>query len=322
MVVSFCLLGTFSAEGGSLPGIVVAWGWNGSGPTSVSPGLSNVVAVAAGFDFSLALKSNGTVLAWGYNEYGQTNVPAGLSNVVAVTGGGDHGLALRSNGTVVAWGWDVFGQTDVPPGLSNAVAIAAGDWFSLALRSDGTVVAWGYDGDGETNVPAGLTNVVAVAAGGKQSLVITSEPCPLSEPPPAISLALGAGTNLSVVVLSGGPFTCQWSLNGLPIPGATATNLAISNFNLTKAGAYSVVVTNQYGSASAISVLRLTNSPVILVDGVDVGGGTVRRTNTTQVTMRSRHLLHPGRERSELFEHSIFRRVSTRNHRHHPGAGI
>ncbi len=37
-----------------------------------------MVAVAAGRDDSLALKSDGTVKGWGFNDYGQTTVPAGL----------------------------------------------------------------------------------------------------------------------------------------------------------------------------------------------------------------------------------------------------
>jgi alpha-tubulin suppressor-like RCC1 family protein len=45
--------------------------------------LKNVVAIAAGYYHSLALKSDGTVVAWGYNYEGETNVPAGLTNVVA-----------------------------------------------------------------------------------------------------------------------------------------------------------------------------------------------------------------------------------------------
>ena len=35
---------------------------------------------------------------------GQSDVPAGLSNVVAVAAGGQHSLALKADGTVVAWG--------------------------------------------------------------------------------------------------------------------------------------------------------------------------------------------------------------------------
>ena len=104
VVVSLCLLGTFSAEAGSQPGAVVAWGRNDYGETNVPPGLSNVVAIAGGSGFSLALQGSGKVVAWGYNYFGETNVPPGLSNVVAIAGSGDDGLALQSKGVVVAWG--------------------------------------------------------------------------------------------------------------------------------------------------------------------------------------------------------------------------
>ena len=380
MVISFCLLGACLAGAGSEPGAVVAWGWNGwanSGQANTPPGLSNVVAIAAGSSHSLALKSdgkvvawgdntygqtkdpqgmrnevaiaggyghslallsNGTVVGWGWNAYGQTNsltalsnavaiaaglyhnlalrndrtvvawgwnnnsqtnVPLGLTNVVAIAAGGQTSLALRSDGTVVVWGYNIYGQTDAPQGLSNVVAIAEGDAHSLALQSDGTVTAWGGNNYGQTNVPAGLNDVVAVAAGGDQSLALNSDGTAVAwgysydqtGVPPGlgnvISLALGAGTNLSAAVASAGPFVCQWSLDGLPIPGATGSSLVISNFALTKAGTYSVAVTSQYGYATAVSVLRLPNSPVILVDGIDVGGGSVSRTNRSQITMSS-----------------------------------
>ena len=75
--------------------------------------------------------------------YGQTNVPSGLSNVVAIAAGGDHSLALTAEGRVVAWGDNDYGQTNVPSGLSNVVAIAAGEYHSLALTAEGRVVAWG-----------------------------------------------------------------------------------------------------------------------------------------------------------------------------------
>jgi alpha-tubulin suppressor-like RCC1 family protein len=161
--------------------LVVAWGSNSAGQTNVPPGLTNVIAIAAGGLFSdghcLALKADGTVVAWGAGNdyyhnwsYGQANVPSGLSNVVAVAAGSLHSLALRSNGTVVAWGYNSNGQTNVPAGLSNVVAIAAGYAHSLALKSDGTVAAWGYDS--LNNILTGLSNVVAIAADYYHSLAL------------------------------------------------------------------------------------------------------------------------------------------------------
>ena len=99
-----CLLGTFWAQAGTEPGGVVGWGIDSHGQSRMPAGVSNVVAIAAGGLYSLALQSNRTVAAWGYNNYGQTNVPPGLSNVVAIAAGHLHSLALLSNGTVTVWG--------------------------------------------------------------------------------------------------------------------------------------------------------------------------------------------------------------------------
>jgi uncharacterized repeat protein (TIGR02543 family) len=268
-------------------GTVMAWGYNADGEATVPPGLNNVVAISAGYAHNLALQRNGTVVAWGDNYYGETTVPPGLSNVMAIAAGGWHSLAVQSNGTVVAWGDNADGQTAVPSGLTNAVAVAGGGYHSLALQKNGNVVAWGDNTYGEAAVSPGLSNVMAIAAGGQHSLAIIPGPAILSAPPPAISLVAGAATNLSVTVWSGSPFTYQWSFNGQPLPGATRASLVISNFVLTNAGVYSIAVSNPYDYGTALAVLRLTNSPVVLVDGVDVGGGAVQRVDLSQITMSS-----------------------------------
>ena len=150
-------------------GKVVAWGDNSLGQTNVPPTATNVVAVAAGFLHSLALRSDGTVIGWGDNSYGQVNVPAGLTNVTAIAAGDYHGLALKRDGTVLAWGDNSEGQLAVPSDLSNVVSIAAGRVHSLALKQDGTVVAWG------TSVPAGLSDVVAIAADASHSIALKKD---------------------------------------------------------------------------------------------------------------------------------------------------
>jgi hypothetical protein len=142
---------------------VVAWGNNYGGPLDVPAGLSGVVAVAAGSEFSLALKGDGTVVTWGHTSWGDVSVPAGLSGVTAVGVGVYHCLALKGDGTVVSWGYNDYGSCDVPPDLSGVVAVATGmGWHSLALKGDGRVVAWGNNDYGQCDVPAEVTFMVPV----------------------------------------------------------------------------------------------------------------------------------------------------------------
>jgi len=163
---------------------VIAWGghwWNESVYqypylytnyiTDVPSSATNVIAIAAGSEHSLALGNDGSVIAWGMNSDGQINVPASASNVVAVAAGYAHSLALCSNGTVIAWGNNDYAQTNAPQYLMNVIAIAAGYYHNLALRSDRSVIAWGS----QYTVPASVTNVVAIAAGWEHSLALTGD---------------------------------------------------------------------------------------------------------------------------------------------------
>lgn len=63
-----------------------------------------------------------------------------LSNVVAIAAGHEYSLALKRDGTVVVWGNKRFYQ-DVPKELTDVVAIAAGEGFCLAVTTNAAIPA-------------------------------------------------------------------------------------------------------------------------------------------------------------------------------------
>lgn len=170
--------GTVEQWGGS-PG---ASGHPGVAPPAPVPGLSNVVAIAAGVN-NLALRKDGTVWAWGGNgdgELGQGDTSThptpvevrGLTAVTAISVGADHDLAVTAPaGMVWAWGNNRFGELGNDPAttgtrstvpervmngskpLTGATAVAASFESSVAVMSDGTVKAWGGNEGGSLGQP-------------------------------------------------------------------------------------------------------------------------------------------------------------------------
>ena len=180
-------------------------------PSGLAP-LTNVVAVSAGDDHSLAIRADGTVWGWGNDLHGQTGVGfdlydthaarpvPGINDVVAISAGAGYSMALKADGTVWSWGWNTFGQLGdgtlgierhspvQVSGLTDVIAIAASvsGWHSLAIKADGTVWAWGRNergglGDGTTTdrlVPAqviGLSGIRGVAAGTFHSVAVKAD---------------------------------------------------------------------------------------------------------------------------------------------------
>jgi hypothetical protein len=152
-------------------GSVVGWGSLGEAWTNLTTGLTDVIAVDAFYGQGLLLRANGTVLAINNNGEPMPGVLADVTNAIAIAAGG-HALALRADGTVATSSSQP--SQAVPAGLSNVVAISAGVGFSVALTGEGRVVAWGDNDEGQIEVPPNLTDVVAIDAGWNFVLALRS----------------------------------------------------------------------------------------------------------------------------------------------------
>lgn len=172
----------------------VAWGYNtdgqlGNNATSAGSNVpvrvvntgalagKTVLSVAAGYNQSMAVCSDGTAVSWGAGSSGQLGtgaysirelvpVPVDQSGVLAgkriilAAASVFHGMVLCSDGTIASFGRNSYGELGIgtiginefapqPVVMSGAMAgkhvisIATAETFSIALCSDGTVYAWG-----------------------------------------------------------------------------------------------------------------------------------------------------------------------------------
>ena len=145
VTISAVAAGSYHSLALASDGTVYAWGHNvvgelgdGTKTDSTTPvkvsGLTNVIAIAAGYDqgsmgFSLALKSDGTVWGWGCNWdyelahddstgacgaecFDDAATPVqlhGLANITSIAAGYAFGAAVNNSGNVLAWGWNTLG---------------------------------------------------------------------------------------------------------------------------------------------------------------------------------------------------------------------
>lgn len=158
-------------------GKVSCWGYNLDGQLGIGEfdnrsstpvdvvGLKDAFAVAAGGNFSCALRGSGSVACWGGNGSGQlgtgdespTSTPravSGLRDMVAISAGQAHVCAVEKTGSVSCWGDGSNGQlgageargSSSPVAVTNitdAVMIAAAERSTCALTKAGSVLCWG-----------------------------------------------------------------------------------------------------------------------------------------------------------------------------------
>ena len=145
-------------------GRVWTWGSNGSGQlgrsgsTNVAAEVSivgdtddstNIIAIAAGKEHSLALTSDGRVYAWGLNNYGQIgHGTSGTHSVYNYTGD-----VAKYETPVIVMDLNNGRATQI----HSIVSISAGGDSSILVRGDGTVFTFGKADNGQLGYGENLT---------------------------------------------------------------------------------------------------------------------------------------------------------------------
>ena len=224
----------------------------------IPAGLTDPVAVAAGFDHAVALDSSGQVFAWGRNGKGQTDVPSDLIDVVQISAGPEYTVVLQEDGSVIKWGNNWSGgdwSSEVPEDLGNTVKIDAHYWSILALSDQGTVRQWGSSGYGLMNEPTN-TNFVDISAGSQHALALTAE-----------GQIIGWGRS------DYGQITIPGENNFIGISAGSQNNIAYNEQNTAIHWGYQTQVSNYEGIVDAKISSQPWFSIAVQEDGSLVGSG-------------------------------------------------
>ena len=175
-------------------GNLYSWGFNNQGQlgngTTTNSGLGKVIMpadgtkftkISAGFNYSLAIGSDGNLYGWGDNSYGQLGIgnpsvspnqqpikvilPTGIPKFTQISAGDSHSLALGTDGNLYSWGYNDHAQlgigasdsdahaapskVNLPTGVPKFTQISAGYKHSLALGTDGNLYSWGTNEKGQ-----------------------------------------------------------------------------------------------------------------------------------------------------------------------------
>jgi alpha-tubulin suppressor-like RCC1 family protein len=181
-----------------------SWGRNSSGQLGLgnitnysSPkqvgALTTWLNIAAGANFTIATKTNGTLWSWGTNvngrlglgnttSYSSPKQVGALTTWLKIAAGYGHSLATKTDGTLWSWGRNTEGQLGLGNvagvysspkqvgALTNWLNITAGYFHTLATKTDGTLWSWG---NGASYGQLGLGNITDYSSPKQVGLLTT-----------------------------------------------------------------------------------------------------------------------------------------------------
>lgn len=221
--------------------------------------------------FNLAARADSTVVGWGDNGFGQISIPSGLTNVMALAAGWQHSLALvrvasphlksqprsqtvligdrvsfqveaggapeltyqwRHNGQPLGFGGPVIGSRDATLVLLAATSDDAGRYDVVVRNPHGSVIS------------------------AAATLTVLAAPQIVSAPQPMMTCERGE-VSFEVRAIGPVPYGYAWFKDGVPVTnggdhwGADSARLTLFEVTAADAGLYSVTVSNIHGATQS-----------------------------------------------------------------------
>ena len=174
-------------------------------PIKIMENVASASASSVGFEYALAVKTDGTLWAWGNNMYGQLgdgtttgrNSPVKVMDGVAsvATGYQYFTMAVKTDATLWAWGANLYGVLSDAAGaephspvkiLSGVSSVALGESHAMIIKTDGSLWALGCELNGrlgngvnKNDAPSAPVKIMdraaAAACGHRHTLIVKKD---------------------------------------------------------------------------------------------------------------------------------------------------
>lgn len=126
--------------------------------------LASINSIAAGYEHSVALKSDGTVVATGKNEAGECDV-SDWNAIVSIYADEDLTIGVQSSGSLFAAGMNSESICELSKtfNMDEIASLTCANGGIVGVKRDGTVIDLGGLPDGTADIVAGWSNIIEVS---------------------------------------------------------------------------------------------------------------------------------------------------------------
>jgi uncharacterized lipoprotein YddW (UPF0748 family) len=207
-------------------------------------------------------------------------VPAPPTNLTATALGATQIKLVWSDVATNETGYFVARSTTPGGPYANIAALASN---SIVYTNSGLTPATAY------YYVVRSTNAVGISANSTAASATTAAPSApfITSQPQNLTVLVSNNASFSVAATGTAPLSFQWRFNGTPIAGANATSFNLTGVGYPDAGAYSVVVSNSFGSVvSSNAGLAVLSAPpavrLVNIWNIQAGSRAYVTTGTTE----------------------------------------